>query len=765
MLKREKRRTLVATLLKMRWRFFFPALLLAMFLRLNLEWHTLTVKRSFGGHEGLAGQAVVSTARLFGPPTGGVLRERPGSHYCWAQQDNNHELRGSTLQEINAPSEWTKGSREDQLMLSKAWDFAYRWRTLNLLPAFGFVRRLLSQEIMDRLTYIDYLTHLGNPSTDMMKLDTRYLRHRAEHEFLYPCAPWLQFEDEANTSLTDDAVCSEAVSCDACVAKDGCGWCTSGGDGICKAITNNQSCDYWDVHQCQPTLIGAFLCGPCTGGTEAVNQMASQMNQMGLRNEIFTSCPDLVRNCRYDVPYLVLKDLSSLGNITKRRNSAIWTCMGCSGGDWVHHYGPLASASEAPKYLVILGHHLQMWRSPKMSGWKAVSTVHNHYSLMFESGTKMWSTSIGSFWFHNQLPLNELAPLKEDIVVYDPDSPFDLECVKRNAHDLVGNHTQFRLVPLSGMTRAEWHLLAQKAKGMIDLELPGYEFGNLEAVLNGAVHIPSAHGVGRNKRDYPIPDHNRIFLHQMSGNHTPCQLIGKRVGEILQNWKEEVAKQEDLLRVVSRMRNEQWLDLLQFFVDDVSVVMSGMSQRAYEAAHAVGFAGSFLYPHASFQITAQNNAFAYWDFNSAIDLFSNFVGSSPFDWELWTPPVDGDASVIVGPIQKDRLYVAFLPCGYLPMSKYFFGYLASELERRNHRHWLLCPESGLIFARRWWFTGVQAKLTEAVRSQTFIQEASSNSSLFTSLLFKLVFGKDEFTAAALDSGTVYSHGFFLYGDN
>ena len=77
---------------------------------------------------------VLNRTKLFGPPTGGILREGANGYKCWAQRHGDHELEGSTLREMSAHSEWARGSVHDQIMLDKAWDIAFQWRHLNLRP-------------------------------------------------------------------------------------------------------------------------------------------------------------------------------------------------------------------------------------------------------------------------------------------------------------------------------------------------------------------------------------------------------------------------------------------------------------------------------------------------------------------------------------------------------------------------------------------------------------------------------------------------------
>ena len=366
---------------------------------------------------------------------------------------------------------------------------------------------------------------------------------------------------------------------------------------------------------------------------------------------------------------------------------------------------------------------------------------------------------MADFWFDRLQSLDELESLKQNIVVHDGDSKLDVECLKRHAlRPINGTEIPFQLVPLKGMTWEQWHSTAIKAKAMIDLLLPGYEFGNLEAALMGAVHIPSAHSVARNHRDYPIPESHKIFLHQ-----NQCEQIGKRIGEVLADWKTEAQKQKRFRALPSKFRNQQWMDMLHFFEDDVTIVVPGYSPKSYEQARGVTFAGFFLYPHATFQINQQINGESYHDFNSAMDFFTNMVQVAPFDLKAWhaEPHISGDVTSLLTPLENQRLYVAFLPPGYLPLSKATFGYLATELERRKHRHWVLCPETGLVFARGWWYQQVQPKLLEQVMKGPSSLWEGLNFAQFAYELYKHTCGAAEVQGALLDQGKVHSLGVFL----
>ena len=124
------------------------------------------------------------TSKLFDPPTGGILRERPNGYKCWAKRTNDYELNSATLREMNASSEWPANTKEDAIMLEKAWDFAYRWRSLTRTPAFGFLRNLFGQDVMNAMARIDYLAHVSSGhDIDPIALDARYEEHLFEHNY------------------------------------------------------------------------------------------------------------------------------------------------------------------------------------------------------------------------------------------------------------------------------------------------------------------------------------------------------------------------------------------------------------------------------------------------------------------------------------------------------------------------------------------------------------------------------------------------------
>ena len=68
--------------------------------------------------------------------------------------------------------------------------------------------------------------------------------------------------------------------------------------------------------------------------------------------------------------------------------------------------------------------------------------------------------------YDTQLPLSELAPFKEDLVVYDNDFDTDWSCVRENARGPDGHHVHFQLQKLSGMSRSQWHSMAQRASAL-----------------------------------------------------------------------------------------------------------------------------------------------------------------------------------------------------------------------------------------------------------------------------------------------------------
>ena len=698
------------------------------------------------------------TSKLFGPPTGGILRERPNGYKCWSQRENDYELNSATLREMNASSEWPANTKEDAIMLEKAWDFAYRWRSLTRAPPIGFLRNLFGQDVMNAMARIDYLAHVSSGhDIDPIALDARYEEHLFEHNYEYPCAPWLQYDGEDEPEPMSEEICAAAKSCDACAALSGCGWCstwTNSTNGHCTA--KDSGCETFDRHLCHTTLVGAFTCGPCTGGTEAVMQISSRLNQMGVRNVFGTVCAKKLAQCGYDVPFLRMVDPQA--NTPLPSPVSFWTCMGCNSAAWRKVYLPhVQHEASARKYLVALGHHKGLFRRFKMKGWTTTWLFHNEYALAFECGIKGLSSGIGTFWYENEMPLESLERLKENIVVHDADSKVDWDCARANAIDpKSGERTEFDVKPLRGMSREQWKSLAQKAKVMVDLEMPGYEFGNLEASLNGAVFVPSAHGAVRNHRDFAIPDSDKIY---MDGPVKPCVAIGRRIGAILSDWRTQAEKQNRFRKIVKKIRNQEWINSLNFFQDDVSVVMNGYSHEAYELSYAVAFMGLFAYPHASFEVVrfAQNEA--YYDFNAAFDFYNEYVHGASIVQTNFRPPVSHDDTVLLAPITSQRLFVCFLPVGYLPVSKNIFGFLATELERRKHRHWLICPDTGLVFARQWWHRANQAKLTDAMKQLDVSKQMNLPNLRVT--LFKTAFGSEEVERASLDQGRIRSFGAFL----
>lgn len=704
-------------------------------------------------------------AKLFGPPTGGILRDVNGSYKCWAQRDNDYELTGATLRDVGAPSEWTPGSGPDRIMLDKAWDVAPRWRSLNLLPMFGFLRACMPEEVIKSMDGLDYLTHRSNPYIDLVKLDQRYYQHLVEDEFEFPCMPWLQYKDDGDdeaSSPTSNEKC-EATSCDACVPTNGCGWCTDAeGHGKCVPVSGddsrNAACLIWDVHQCLPQVLGDFGCGPCTGGTEVVMNMASIMAQIGLRSAFISksaACSQQLLNCKYDVPYFKVYEMKAIEASKPAHGSVIWTCLGCP--DSANLKTTLLGNIQSRHYQVILGYHTGFdYNMLKLPTSMRIGFLHNYFNQVLDTGEKKWTSGIGKYWYDNQLPLDKLEPMKKNIVVTDEDFPVDWDCVRQNAVDPTGKRIEFDVNVLQGMTRQQWHALAQTAKVMVDLNMPGYEFGNLEAVLNGAVHIGSAHTVGTSYRDYLFPNTGKIFLAPNA-----CAVLGKKIGGILHNWPLEVNKQNGLRSLIARFRNEQWLSMVHFFQDDVSIVLNAATLESYRMSYSIAFAGALLYPHARFQLT-QNVPKATTDF----DWYSAFSLVTPanldFSRVTWAEPANiGDHGLLLGPIENIRLYVAFLPTGFLPLSKSIFGYLATELERRKHRHWVLCPETGLVFARQWWYRANQPKLVQVQAQQNL---GGLTRSKFVTSLFQLSFGTEELKAASLDKGKIRSMGMYLPQD-
>ena len=384
---------------------------------------------------------VVQNEKLFGPPSGGIIRERKGVYRCWAKRNKDPELTSLMLSEVNTSSEWPKDTGEDAFMMKKAWDFAPRWRALNVLPSFAFLRNLFSQEVMDTMASIDYVTHRSLPEADLIALDSRYEQHLFYDfdNFGVPCAPWLQYDGDKELPPASDEFCFGAHSCDACVSLDGCGWCTSlinnSYDGKC--VGKDEGCDTFDRHLCHDNIIGAFDCGPCTGGTEAVMQISSMMNQMGIRNIFASSCPKHLLECGYDVPFLKTADVASQDFLLPRAAS-LWTCLGCNHGEWMKRYSTfLEKETIARKYLLALGHHKEISRKMKVKGWSTIAFLHNEFAITFESGSKPFYSGIGRFWYENEMKLDDLEPIKENIVVYDVDSHIDWACVRSNSFDPV----------------------------------------------------------------------------------------------------------------------------------------------------------------------------------------------------------------------------------------------------------------------------------------------------------------------------------------
>ena len=307
------------------------------------------------------------------------------------------------------------------------------------------------------------------------------------------------------------------------------------------------------------------------------------------------------------------------------------------------------------------------------------------------------------------------------------------------------------------MTRNDWLHLARKTKVMVDLEMPGYEWGNLEAVLNGAVLIPAAHGPGRNHRDYDITDDQKIFL----DGATPCKDLGIKIGMILSQWRRHAENQNGFRRNIRKMRNLAPYSMLSFFQDDVVVVMSGLLHKSYELSYSVAFSGLFSYPHASYEVMRYRRENTYFDFNAAFDFINDFVGvgTSSFLETSFATHFAHDDAIFLAPVTSRRLYIVFLPVGYFPVSKNIFGFLATELERRNHRHWLICKETGLIFARQWWYNTNQEKLI-AVTESILNAKPLKNSTVRIEI-FKTAFGELEVEKATIEKGRIRSFGFFL----
>lgn len=759
-------------------------------------------------------EVVLSTTKLFGPPTGGVLRTFGTRYKCWAKRENDFESSGGTLREAGAASEWTPGSVPDAIMLDKNWDVAFRWRALNILPIFGFLRATMPADVLRSMAQLDYLTHRASPHVDPIELDRRYVQHFVDDVYEASCMSSLQYAGEGEPPAASAQTCAAARSCDSCVAVEGCGWCTSGGWsqhqnlGSCLPL-DGDSCQRtdifqrWDVHQCQQPIVGAFTCGPCTGGTELVMAMSSKMNEIGLNSAFLTTCPSRLLACGYDVPFYQERSLEQVRHQTR---GYAWTCLGCNKDEsWEDLYGCRGSTFNdfQRRFLLAMGHHRRIGRTAKMPGWSTVSYLHNEFSTMFETGVKKWVCSIGQYWLDTRLPLSELAGFKQDLVVYDNDFDVDWDCVRENARGPDGHHLHFQLQRLSGMSRSQWHSVAQKASAlprtlnphvdaigeasnglctsaappptpsllralvevMVDMNLPGYEYGNLEAALNGAVHVPTAHGVTRDARDYPDfsgPD-QKVF-----GGAGNCAAIGRRVAEVLLDWRGEAEKQSHFMSLATRLKSQEMVELRHFFEDDVAVVIGAGSAEAYRVGYSIGFATMLLYPHANVQVTqtvAESTGKHDWD--SAFDI----ARPNGFDLHMavWAPDAGLNAhGVLLGPIYHGRLHVAFLPTGFLPLSKAMFGYLATELERRSHRHWLICPETGFVFARQWWYRSNQARMVDTYRRDGVAiglvgTSSGLNTNQSTFRLFQATFGEAETLAASLPRGKILSFGMLLRG--
>ena len=241
-------------------------------------------------------------------------------------------------------------------------------------------------------------------------------------------------------------------------------------------------------------------------------------------------------------------------------------------------------------YQLAIGLHAELLKRKKTSSAITIIGGMEIYQNTFDAGLKQLDITIGEFWFEERakLPL-DLSSFKKRLVLYDP--PTEIP------HDQAMAASNVAFKAMKGLTRSQMKDLMLKATVVLDEDLPGWEFGNLEASVMGAVFLGPNHQVARNPNDYPYSQSLRYF-----DGPDVNQRIAKIIEKTFKDYKGAYAGMEKFVELPYRLRLNQRRSIKSFFEDDVLFYLPAVTLDAYDRAVPLAVTLLLLYPHSSVEV-------------------------------------------------------------------------------------------------------------------------------------------------------------------
>lgn len=449
-----------------------------------------------------------------------------------------------------------------------------------------------------------------------------------------------------------DPVCSGLQTCHDCIESSRCKWNSKSFECIeSDAVLDSSWIDY---NECRPLIFFHATGGDCTGGSEALVSLHNDLNSVGFRSHFYWVPP-----CGYDNEHT--QNLAVFNCHYLNEGDTLLYCMGCTiPGDHLD----CALKRHVRIYQLVLGHHHQLpISSVKQQEAMPVAGGMHSYVKDFSTGLKRILFSISDHWFEASRHVD--VKLKQNIVLYDGD--IDMTRITQFCKYENGSTIKFHHVKMEGFTRIKLTEMMLKTKVVLDLDLPGWEFGNLEAILLGAVFIGPNHQTALDKNDFPIPNDNLLFDDQDFESS-----IGRKMAKVFQNYQEEVGKMDRMIQLIHSLRSDQLSSLRSFFSDEVLFYIPAITETSYRKAMITAVGLILLYPHASVEVLTCVRT-EYWviDWDSTLTFLSSLSLGNSITISACnkTREFYGDNMIYVTPPRSRRRYTLVIPSGTIGLSE------------------------------------------------------------------------------------------------
>lgn len=371
------------------------------------------------------------------------------------------------------------------------------------------------------------------------------------------------------------------------------------------------------------------------GGTELITVAHQSLSRTGFRT-VLSGGPEF-NGYDPDHTHLLLG-----GNLTADmvgpRDTVLWAY------GWEAHFPPNLqklqndlAAGGRRIFQAVLGHHPELLLAPR-SPDRAPLADMRHYIPLTAAGVKHVATSIGERWFqelYNRGGEAELVKSKQDMIIVDSDTPaIFIDQVLEELIRMGLAHVQ--LLQLKGLNFSELVNFVAKAKIVTDMSRPGYEMGNVEAALLGAVVVPSFHQSTAEESEFPNFDHFRVYLNDPKA-------AANIYARILKNYTSELAAQARFRRNIYRFREWRHIGTAAIYADDATFHINLCSKESYSRATIFMSTLLAIYPFANIDFFVCGNGRYFPESTFRADFNAQKLDSSVTIVlsDQWWPSVQG----------------------------------------------------------------------------------------------------------------------------